>query len=178
MKKDALKSVIVITVICLVTAALMAVINGITAPMIADANSKAEKAALFEVIDGAQDFEALEPQAELPESVTAIYAETSGKGYAVMLAAKGYDSSNPMVIAVGIDDDGKLTKCHVVSCSGETSGIGSKVSELSFLDQFLGADKSLSDVDAISGATISSSAFIEAVGDAFVAYESVKEVSN
>ncbi len=174
MKKDSLKSVIVITVICLVIAALMAVVNGVTAPMIDEANAKAEKEALFLVIDGAEDFERLEAKTNMPESVTAVYSEVSGKGYAVMLRAKGYDSSNPMVIAVGIDNDGKLTKCHVVSCNGETSGIGSKVSGEGFLSQFVGADSELAGVDAISGATISSSAFIEAVGDALRAYESVK----
>ena len=43
MKKDSLKSIIVITVICLVIAALMAAINMVTAPMIAEANAKAQK---------------------------------------------------------------------------------------------------------------------------------------
>ena len=178
MKKDSLKSIIVITVICLVIAALMAGINMVTAPMIAEANAKAEKEALFLVVDGAHDF--LEVEAEegaLPESVTAVYRETTKKGYAVMLKAKGYDSSNPMVIAVGIDNDGKITKCHVVSCSGETSGIGTKVSSDGFLSLFAGKDLSLEGVDAISGATISSSAFINAVEDAFTAYEYAKEAA-
>lgn len=174
MKKGYVKSIIVLSVICLVIAALMAAINGVTAPMIEEANAKAEKAALFEVIDGAQDFEKIESEA-LPESVSAIYRETSDKGYAVMLRAKGYDSSNPIVIAVGIDAEGKLTKCHVVSCTGETSGIGTKVGTPEFLQQFVGKDKKLDGVDAISGATISSSAFISAVNDAFAAYETVKE---
>ncbi|MBQ7383880.1 MAG: FMN-binding protein [Clostridia bacterium] len=176
MKKDSLKSVIVLAVICLVIAALMAVINGVTAPVIDEANAKAEKEALFLVIDGAEDFEQVETDG-LPESVVAVYSEVSGKGYAVMLNAKGYDSSNPMVIAVGIDNDGKLTKCHVVSCSGETSGIGTKVSGEDFLNLFEGADEKLEGVDAISGATISSSAFIDAVKDAFQAYEIAKEAA-
>ncbi|MBO5416390.1 MAG: FMN-binding protein [Clostridia bacterium] len=177
MKKDSLKSVIVIAVICLVIAALMAAINGVTAPMIAEANAKAEKEALFLVIDGAEDFERVETDEELPESVVAVYSEVSGKGYAVMLNAKGYDSSNPMVIAVGIDNDGNITKCHVVSCNGETSGIGTKVSGEDFLSRFAGADEELDGVDTISGATISSSAFIDAVGDAFGAYEVAKEAA-
>lgn len=178
MKKDSLKSIIVITVICLVIAALMAAINVVTAPMIAEANAKAEKEALFLVIDGAQDFSQVEVgEGALPESVTAVYRESSDKGYAVMLNAKGYDSSNPMVIAVGIDNEGKITKCHVVSCSGETSGIGTKVSSEGFLNLFAGKDKELEGVDAISGATISSKAFIGAVKDALCAYEYAKEVA-
>ena len=174
MKKDSLKSIIVITVICLVTAALMAAINGVTAPMIAEANAEAEKEALYIVLPDAEDFTQLEAD-ELPETVTAVYEDSAGSGYAVMLRAKGYDSSNPMVVAVGIDNEGKITKCHVVSCNGETSGIGTKVNTDSFLATFIGAGKELDGVDAISGATISSSAFIGAVEDAFVAYETVKE---
>ncbi len=175
MKKDSLKSIIVITVICLVIAALMAAVNSVTAPMIAEANAKAEKEALFVVLDGASDFsEVKAEEGELPESVTAVYRETSQKGYAVMLRAKGYDSSNPMVIAVGMDNEGNITKCHVVSCSGETTGIGTKVASDGFLSLFSGKGSSLDGVDAISGATISSSAFIAAVEDAFTAYEYAK----
>ena len=175
MKKDSLKSIIVITAICLVIAALMAAINSITSPMIAEANAKAEKEALFKVLPEAEDFAKVEDGIELPESVTAVYVETKGKGVAVMLSAKGYDSSNPMVIAVGIDAEGKITKCHVVSCNGETSGIGTKVNTPAFLDQFSGAGNGLEGVDTISGATISSSAFISAVKDALEVYQMTKE---
>ena len=176
MKKDSLKSIIVITVICLVIAALMALTNSITAPMIASANEKAEKEALFVVLPEATDFERMEVE-ELPETVSAVYRESTGKGYAVMLSAKGYDSSNPMVIAVGLTPEGTLTRLHVISCNGETKGIGSKVGEDAFLSLFQGKDRTLADVDTISGATVSSSAFIAAVKDAFAAYDAVKEVA-
>lgn len=176
MKKDSLKSVIVITVICLVVAALLALTNSITAPMIAEANEAAEKEALFEVIPDAKDFTKLETE-DLPETVSAIYRETEGAGYAAMLSIKGYDSSNPMSVAVGILPDGTLSSITVISCTGETSGIGTKVSGADFLSQFTGQNGTLEGVDAISGATVSSSAFIDAVRDAFVAYESVKEAA-
>lgn len=176
MKKDSLKSVIVITVICLVVAALLALTNSITAPMIAKANEAAEKEALFGVLPNATDFTRLTVE-DLPETVTAIYRETEGEGYAAMLRIKGYDSSNPMTVAVGILPDGTLCNIVVVSCTGETSGIGTKVSGEDFLKQFEGKTGALEGVDAISGATISSSAFIRAVRDAFTAYDIVKEVA-
>ena len=84
----------------------------------------------------------------------------------MLLAASGYDSSNPISIAVGFDKDGNITKCHVISCTGETSGIGTKVKGESFLSQFDGKGD-MGGVDTISGATISSSAFLSAVEDAF-----------
>ena len=82
---------------------------------------------------------------------------------AAMLSIKGYDSSKPMSVVVGFTRDGEITKCVVISASGETSGIGSKVTLPEFLGQFDGKDARLEGVDAISGATISSQAFIDAV---------------
>ncbi len=174
MKKDTLKSIIVLTSICLVIAVAMALTNSVTAPVIEDAENKAASEALQIVLPEADGFTELELDG-LPETVSAVYAGNGCGGYAVMLSAKGYNSSSPMVIAVGIDAGGNITKCHVVSCSGETSGIGSKVSEDKFLSLFDGADEKLENVDAISGATISSKAFINAVKDAFEAYNTAKE---
>ena len=175
-KNSSLKSVIVIVCICLVIAVAMAAINLVTAPKIEEANEQAEKEALRIVLENAVDFEKIE--GEYPESVTAVYRDTGNGGYVAMLTAKGYDSSNPMKIAVGFDADGKILKCHVISCNGETSGIGTKVANPDFLDTFVGADASLSGVDTISGATISSSALVRAVREAFDAVTLAMEVQS
>ena len=82
-----------------------------------------------------------------------------------MLSVRGYDSSNPMSVAVGFDEEGNITKCSVISCTGETRGIGSKVASDDFLTGFIGKNNSDS-VDTISGATISSRAFKSAIDDA------------
>ncbi len=169
-----LKSMIVLLSICLVIAVAMAAINEITAPKIAAAAEAAEQEALRAVLPEADGFEPVE--GEYPESVSAVWRASNRCGYAVMLSAKGYDSSKPMSIAVGFDEEGTLLSCSVVSASGETTGIGTKVTESSFLEQFVGKDETLSDVDAISGATISSSAFIHAVEDAFAAVKHALEV--
>lgn len=172
-KNDSLKSIIVIVCICLVIAVAMAVINAVTAPKIEEANRQAEQEALRIVLEDATDFEKVE--GKYPQTVTALYRDTGNKGYVAMLSAKGYDSSNPIKIAVGFDADGKILKCYVVSCNGETSGIGTKVADPGFLDTFIGVDSSMSEVDTISGATISSSAVIDAVRDAFSAVQLAKE---
>jgi electron transport complex protein RnfG len=54
--------------------------------------------------------------------------------------------------------------------------MGSKITEEPFAGQFPGKDAALDGVDVISGATISSKAFISAVKDAFTAYEIVRGV--
>ncbi|MBR2880620.1 MAG: FMN-binding protein, partial [Oscillospiraceae bacterium] len=56
---------------------------------------------------------------------------------------------------------------------GETAGLGTKVTEDGFRSQFPGKDASLEGVDAIGGATISSSAYIRAIEDVFAVYSSI-----
>lgn len=172
-KNDFVKSLVALVGISLVIAVAMAAINVVTAPKIAEAERQAEEEALRLVLPEATSFEAVE--GEFPESVSAVYRDATGGGYAVMLSAKGYDSSKPMKIAVGLSAEGTIVKCHVVSASGETTGIGTKVTDADFLATFTGRGESLEDVDAISGATISSSAMIDAVKDAFAAVNTVKE---
>lgn len=169
-----MKSLIVLFSICLMIAVAMAAINQITAPKIAEAEAAAEREALRTVLPKAAEF--IQVEGEYAESVASVWRASDGCGYAVMLSAKGYDSSKPMFIAVGFDTEGTLLACRLVSASGETSGIGTKVGEESFLNQFVGKGESLEGVDTISGATISSSSFIESVKDAYDAVKAAKEV--
>lgn len=173
---SSLKSVIVLTLICLIIAVAMAAVNTVTAPKIAEANEKAEQEALSAVLPDNNGFEKVETDG-LPDSVAAVYRDLGGSGYVVMLSVKGYDSSKPMSAAVGFTNDGSITECKVISAQGETSGIGSKVALPDFLSQFDGKDADMNGVDAISGATISSSAFINAVKESFTAFKMAREAS-
>ena len=162
--KDFFLPIIVLVIICIVIGAAMAAINLITEPKIAEAQKQKEEKALSIVVPNNQGF--TEQKLEgLPESVVALYSDNGSDALAVMLSVKGYDSSNPMSVAVGFDSDGKIAKLSVISCNGETKGIGSKVSNEDFLSRFYGYSD-VSSVDTISGATISSSAFKDAVADA------------
>ena len=165
-KNDSLKSIIVLVSICTVIGAAMAGINMLTADRIAAVQAEKEAKALETVLPENAGFEKLEDIPELPESVVAVYRDNDGEGIAMLLSASGYDASNPISIAVGFNNDGSITKCYVISCTGETSGIGTKVKNESFLSQFDGKGD-MGGVDTISGATISSSAFLGAIEDAF-----------
>lgn len=156
--------IIVLVAICIFISAAMAAINLITAPKIDEAQRQKEEEALSIVVPDNQGFTKQEIS-DLPESVVALYSDNGSSAVAVMLSIKGYDSSNPMSVAVGFDEDGKIIKTSVISCNGETKGIGSKVSDESFLSRFSGLSD-VSSVDTISGATISSSAFKAAMEDA------------
>lgn len=177
MKKDtSLKSIIVLVSICLFISVALAAVNMLTSPKIDEASRMAEQEALSSVLPQNGGFEEIQLE-EYPNGVTAIYRDLDGEGYVVMLSIKGYDSSKPMSAAVGFNSSGEISELKIISAQGETSGIGSKVTLPSFTSLFSGKDKALDGVDAISGATVSSSAVIEAVKESFAALESAKEVS-
>ena len=90
-----------------------------------------------------------------------------------MITAKGYGGD--MNLICGIDEEGNIIAVDTLS-HNETKGMGSKTAEEPFNRQFIGKDKDLDGVDAITGATISSKAYIGAIKDAFAAFEMVKGV--
>ena len=110
-KKEAFKSfflpLIVLVAICAVIGSAMAAINLITAPKIEEAQAQKKQEALSAVVPDNKGFEKLS-LSELPESVTEVYADKGSASLALMLSVKGYDSSKPMSIAVGFDENGEI----------------------------------------------------------------------
>jgi electron transport complex protein RnfG len=168
MKKDFAAPVISLTAICLVISLALAVTNGVTAPVIAAAARTRAEAAQKEVLPEADSFEAVD--VELPDGVTEAYRAVNGAGYVFMLSASGYGGD--ISIIAGIDGEGRITAVKTLSHS-ETEGLGAKITTPEFTGQFAGAD-STQGADAISGATISSKAFLGAIETAFTAYELLK----
>ncbi len=170
--KDIIKPIVVLTAICLVVTALLAYINTVTSPIIADAEKKAAEQARAEVLAEADSFELVEIS-ELPECVNEVYKATNGEGYVFMLTTKGYGGD--MKLICGVKSDGTIEACKTLS-HGETSGLGSKTADDPYRNQYVGkTSDTVSEVDAISGATISSNAYKLAIEDALKAYEMVKE---
>lgn len=95
-KGDYVKSIVVLTCICLVTALLLAAVNYVTAPVIEKNQSLAANQSLFEVLPDAQDFETIEIPEGSPETVTGVYRDTAGTGYAVTLKTSTQYSSSDM----------------------------------------------------------------------------------
>ena len=173
MKKDFILPVLVLVAICLVISTALAFINNATEPVIVAAAAARAEAARSEVIPDASGFERLDIDG-LPKTVTEVYKASDDLGYIFMLTTKGYGGELKLIC--GIDNDGKIIACRTLEQT-ETKGLGSRVAEAPFESQFVGVDESLDGVSAISGATISSSAYINAVQDAFTAFERVKEAA-
>lgn len=172
-KNDFVKPIVVLMLICLVISAALAYTNKITAPIIAEAERIKAEQARIEVLPEADSFTLLELTG-LPSTVTAVYKADNGAGYVFMLTTKGYGGAIRLIC--GIDKDGKITDTNTLSQS-ETKGLGTRITQAPFRSQFNGKDASLDGVETISGATISSRPYINAIKDAFTAFEIAKEAA-
>lgn len=172
--KDIIKPIVVLGVICLVVTAVLAYVNTVTDPIIKAAEAEAAAKARSEVLSEAKDFELL-GNAKLPEGVTEAYKGSGGTGYVFMVQQKGY--GGPIRLICGIRPDGSIEAIKTLSHS-ETSGIGSRVVDngSGYREKFSGKTaEDYEGVDAVTGATISSTAYKKAVASAFEAYKTVKE---
>ena len=161
--KENLKPVIVLSVICLVVAALMGAVNMITAPIIKEAEEQKVYDSLREVLDG--KFEPAELPEGAPATVKAIYKVSEGEeliGHVVTLEKQGYASK--IALTVGIDAEGKTTKV-IITAQQETHG-KNIAPLLDALSAGIGADE-VDGVEAVSGATKTSDFIKSAVADAF-----------
>lgn len=168
---DSVKSTIVLTAICLVVTALLAAVNHVTAPLIEQAAASAAQESLKQVLPEAQSFEQLEKSADAPESVLEIYKDTAGAGYAITLSTTSQYSEAPMRITVGIGADGKITNAVLTNYS-ETKDFGAD-----YPSTYIGQDSALSGVDLVAGVTYSSTAFKNAISDAYTALFAVADVA-
>ena len=170
MKKDNLKSIIVLTAICLVVSALLAAINYVTKPIIEKNAFLKENASLAEVLPGAKDFEEADMPSDAAECVTGIYKESGGAGYAVTISTTSAYSGAPMTFTLGVGTDGKVTGIVMTNYS-ETKDFGAEYPE-----SYIGVDAdSAEDVDLVSGVTYSSTAFRNAVKGALDAVKLAEE---
>ena len=170
--KYIIKLTVTLFVTCVIVADLLGLVNSVTEGPIAEKNKTKTAAAIQEVLP---EMEGSPAVVELTDEMTAAAsgagatiteayeAQAGGSviGYALKIVASGSQGNIEMM--VGVDAEGAVTGVSIVKNS-ETSGIGSKVmsNENGVLDQFIGksaADGTLSvgkNVDAISGATVSS----------------------
>ena len=157
---------LVLTVIAAVVTGALVATESITTPIIEQQAAAAADAARAVVLPAADSFNQLTVD-EMPEGGVDVYEATNGSGYVVTAQAKGYGGM--LKVMVGIDSNGLITGTEVLE-NNETHGLGSKVSEHAFMDQYIGKDSNLEGIEAIGGTTISSNAFTKAVRIAYEVY--------
>lgn len=94
--------------------------------------------------------------------------EIKGAGYGIQGGDEYHPASNEyIVIRVSMTKDGKIIDCLTVS-QAETDGFGSACADESFYGQFDGKTESnYLDIDAISGATLTTNGYTKAIERAF-----------
>ncbi|MBQ7671366.1 MAG: FMN-binding protein [Clostridia bacterium] len=170
----------VLTLICSVIALLLAVVNMLTKDTIAANTEKEKIEAISRIFGDVDDAEAFTVE---DHEVYLVKYRDGVLGYTVTVKPQGYGGEIEML--VGIEPGGSVVGIEIISMS-ETPGVGSKVkSDPNFLPQFKGMTGTLTigeNVDAISGASISSKAVTSGVNEAlsvkFNAAEYAKDVKD
>ena len=175
--KTMLKHCLILGLICVIATGLLAVVNLLTAPRIAQQAAAELQASLKDVMPEAIRFEAVGD-----DYFRALGQDEKLLGAAFVCSKKGYASE--IQTLVGMQPDGTITAIKILS-QNETPGLGTRVTEVKddttildvlcgkkqqcllypwFCEQFRGRNVAdLGQVQAITGATISSSAVINSV---------------
>ncbi|MGI6617661.1 MAG: FMN-binding protein [Saccharofermentanales bacterium] len=181
--------VVILTLICTICVALLA----LTANVTADARAKQQqwledknKRLIFPESDtfpaesldsvgaGLPKAQAVDFTQQHP-AVNQVFAAKRGDdvtGVIIQASSKGYGGSVPVM--VGFTENGLIVGV-VVDASTETAGLGQRVAESKFTDQFKGlsVNDTLDGVETISSATISSQSVIASVRTACDAWRSI-----
>ena len=165
-----LRLTLTLLLICAVMAAALAGVNAITKDKIAAVKEQKTLAAMEKVLPGVTGLEQIELTGD-PGIVRTVYA--SGSSYAVEVAPTGFGGEVTLMVGIA---DGKVTGISVIS-HAETPGLGAVAAAdtdkgVSFREQFEGlvAGITIGDgenqIDALSGATITSTAIVDGVNAA------------
>ena len=182
-----------LTVMALVVAALLGVVNNVTKDKIAEQDAENTRIAMSAVAPEGSEFG---DKVDISDAVAAAASAQGGKivemypmtnggadaGYVVKVSASG--SQGTITMMVGVDANKAITGISVISHS-ETSGIGTKVvgnepnsAGVPVLDQFVGMSGSGSlvvgkNVIAVSGATVSTKGITMGANAALAAVEAL-----
>lgn len=180
--KETIQLSLKLFIITALSALILAFVNKITAPVIAQNSIESFNKAQTEVLPEAvtftkADFSDVELNVEGAKIDSLSIGLGGGNdcvGYAVTaVCAEGYGGD--IKVMVGLSPELKILKVKILSAS-ETPGLGAKASEPKFIDQYKEKSGELSvvkggasnenEISAISGATITSKAVTKAVNAA------------
>lgn len=153
-----IKPVVSLFCICLAASLLLGLSNELTADRIAEAAAKAELEQRAAVLPAAAYYIEKDGYFEGYDKEGGTFV-----GYIAVTSAKGYGGDVKVMTGFGAD---KKIAAVVILEHSETQGVGSKTDSPSFLGQFAGLSGSAKlgeNIDAVSGATRSSTAVTNAV---------------
>lgn len=172
--KESIKMIVVLVAIAVITAALLAGVNMLTAPVIASNNQAELEDSLNKVLP-AQEFKILR---ETDEYIVYEALENGERvGFCVVNSDKGYGGD--VKVMTGVNLKGKVTNVKILEHS-ETPGLGANADKEDFTNQYVDKENGIevvknsvkgNQIRAISGATVTSSAVTRAVNFAITLAE-------
>lgn len=190
---EIVKTGVILFLITALSAALLAFVNGKTAPLIEKNSLEKEQEAMKAVMPDAAEFNEVEikdeiaafaDKGEINKAYTALDESGAVIGACIITETTGYDKGIQVVTGVGIDL--RVYGIEIIAMN-ETPGLGAKASEESFRDQYkgksgtIGVSKSGADdesIQAISGATKTSNGVTNGVNMALRTAEFLLEGGN
>lgn len=198
MKNSIIKDALMLTVITLVAGLLLGLVYEITKEPIATSKAKAKQESYMAVFTDASEFVNdenvdLTTSADvlsaagltgetIDEVMMAVDSTGNALGYVISVTTnEGYGGN--ITLALGIQNDGTLNGVEILSIS-ETAGLGMKATDEEFKNQYAGKNVESfaytktgatadNEIDAISGATITTNAVTNAVNAGLVYFKSI-----
>ncbi len=177
--------IVVLTVICIIIAAALSLTNMLTENRIAAINqqNKVREMQLLLPADEYKETTLSEFESDKNFSFNSAVKDNESIGYLVTTSKKGYGGD--VVVLTAFNNDGSVKSVSIISAADETPGLGQNVTKDTFLSRFAGlktkltlvknqADTEKGEVEAWTGATLSSRAVVNAVNDAREALEAFK----
>lgn len=164
---ESFRMVAVLAVICVLVAWLLSVVYAMTDGVYQNNVLQAKRQAVAALFDcPTVTTEELTLSTDGVQGAWSVYEDGALLGYCVNVNSDGFGGTIDMMVAAS--PNGTLLGVEIVSMS-ETPGLGSRVGDKAHLSQYEGLSSAQSavlgqDVDAISGATISSKAVHVGVG--------------
>ncbi|MDD3310639.1 RnfABCDGE type electron transport complex subunit G [Pseudodesulfovibrio sp.] len=183
--RDMLKMILVLSLICGLSGLTLATVRQATRPRIEEqVMTYVQGPALRQIFPDCENNPVKDRKTfdASTGKVTVFPAMKGGKLEGVALETFGKGYGGPIGIMVGFSTDGDTLKGIGITTLKETPGLGQRITEPEFRDQFRGhttrevaLSKSGGDIAAVSGATISSTGTVGAINDAIKIFQQIKE---
>ena len=180
---DIIKPVVVLLSICIVIPLALSVTNAVTKDRIIQLEKQKAQETMKSLID-ADKFEELVFAGETNIKYNKAVKDGNAVGYVFETTTKGYGGAVSVMTAV--NTDGTVKSVAILDVSNETPGLGQNAQKENFYSQYEGkkidiilvknsADSKNNEVDALTGATITSKAVTEAVNLALEQFDVISK---
>lgn len=182
--KEMIKMMVVLSLICGISGATLAALKEATSPIIEEQVLTYVQAPAIESVLHNYDNNPIKDRKKFTvdgKTVTVFPAKKDGTltGVAFETSGKGYGGN--IGVMVGFDVVGQTLSGIGITTLKETPGLGSRVTGHGYTSQFRGhplksmaLKKNGGDIEAVAGATISSTGTVSAVRDAIAIYNTLK----